>query len=66
MEQTQLKHALRLHAMAYEILLWINRQAISHRWLLSDTTLEQMRFGDTCENWLQGIRDQLPPTAVGG
>jgi hypothetical protein len=55
---------LKLHHKAYELLLWVGRQAVRHPQTLSPAVVEVLTRPATCVNWLASNRSALPASLL--
>lgn len=52
MNQEQIERTLKLHKLAYGVLMWLKEQARNNRSLLDSKTLEAMSAAKSCEEWV--------------
>ena len=60
MNQLQIEQTLKLHKLAYGLLLWLKEQARNNRGLLDAKSVEAMSSGKSCEEWLKAHHSMLP------
>lgn len=60
MERAELANALRLHAAAYQLLLWLDKQASRDPSVFSAQAMADLGEGRRCRDWLRTHRDVLP------
>lgn len=67
MNMPQIERALKLHKLAYSMLMWLKEQARNSRGLLDAKAVEKMSSANSCEEWtvrhLSMIPVQLRPEA---
>jgi hypothetical protein len=60
MDQRKLAQVLRIQRQAFDLLLWLGRQARKRPELLSTESLEALRRAESCERWLIRQHSSLP------
>jgi hypothetical protein len=60
MDKSAIERILKLKNSAYELLLWVNKQAEHQPEILSDRNLEKWRFGEGCESWVRDTYEMIP------
>jgi len=60
MTHPQIERTLKLHKLAYGLLMWLKDQARNNRSLLDAKSVEAMSFATTCEDWVQCHLSMIP------
>jgi hypothetical protein len=64
MERDALETVLRLHQMAYELLLWLDMQSARDPSVFSPEASAELSDGSRCATWLAAHRESLPAQAL--
>lgn len=60
MEKHELEKVLELQARAYELLMWINAQAASEPALLSEESVQALKYAASCRAWIEHRGGSFP------
>ena len=60
MNPEQIERTLKLHTLAYALLMWLKAQARSNRRLLDSKALEALSAASSCERWVARHRSMIP------
>lgn len=60
MEKHEMERVLELQRKAYELLMWINTQAATEPALLSEESVEALRYADSCHAWIERRSGSFP------
>lgn len=60
MEKRELEKVLELQARAYELLMWVNAQAASQPELLSEESVQSLKYATSCRAWIEKRAGSFP------
>ena len=60
MNQPEIERTLKLHKLAYGLLIWLKEQARNNRSLLDSKAIEAMSSAKSCEEWLVSHLSMIP------
>lgn len=61
MDRSEISHILKLHNLAYDLLMWLDKRASSDPYVLSPEQVEIIKSGKKCALWLNANRNSVPP-----
>lgn len=60
MTKPQIEHTLKLHKLAYGVLMWLKEQARNNRSLIDSKAIEAMSGTTSCEDWVRRHLAMIP------